>query len=174
MILMLTADENWNIGLKGKMLIDLKEDLKRFKEKTMGNIIIMGRSTLEAVPGEKALPGRINIVMTRNKNFKKDDIIAANSLDGLFEILEDINRDGSRDVFVIGGESIVQQLLKYCDKAYVTKILKSFKNHDTSIPSLDKDKDWKIYSEGEIIEQDDIEYKYVEYRRIKNKKQLSY
>lgn len=166
MILMLTADENWNIGLKGKMLIDLKEDLKRFKEKTMGNIIIMGRSTLEAVPGEKALPGRINIVMTRNKDFQKQDIIAVHSLEDLFKKLEVLNSEGEREVFVIGGESIVDQLLEYCNRAYITKILKSFKNHDTSIPSLDRDENWELVWEGQRIEQDGIEYKYVEYRRI--------
>lgn len=168
MILMLTADENWNIGLKGKMLIDLKEDLKRFKKKTMGNIIIMGKNTLEAVPGQKALPGRTNIVMTRNKDFKKEGIIPVHSIKDLFETLEEINSDGNKEVFVIGGESIVKQLLKYCDKAYITKILKDFKDHDTSIPSLDKDDDWFVVKEGHIIEQEGVKYKYVEYKRKKD------
>lgn len=163
MILMLTADENWKIGLKGKMLIDLQEDLKRFKEKTTGNIVVMGRSTLEAIPGERALPNRINLVMTRNKNFNKKDIIAINSIENLFETLDKINKDKSKKVFVIGGESIVNQLLKYCTKAYITKILKDFKNHDTSIPNLDKLDGWKRVREGDIIKQDDVKYKYVDY-----------
>lgn len=165
MILILTADNNWNIGLKGRMLVDLKEDLKRFKEKTVGNIIIMGRSTLEAVPGEKALPNRVNIVMTRNKSFEKKDIIAAHSIEDLFEILKEINPDSSKKVFVTGGESIVDQLLDYCDKAYITRILKDFKHHDTSIPNLDEDEDWEIVAESKIIRQGDIRYKYVDYRR---------
>lgn len=165
MILMLTADNNWNIGLKGEMLIDLHEDLKRFKEKTVGNIVIMGRSTLEAIPGQKALPDRINLVMTRNPDFKREGIISVNSVDHLFEILEELNPDGSKKVFVTGGESIVDQLLKYCSKAYITKILKTFENHDRSIPNLDKLDEWKKVKEGEIISQDGIDYKYVDYLR---------
>ena len=162
---MLTADENWNIGLKGEMLVDLEEDLKRFKEKTIGNIVIMGRNTLRAIPGEKSLPGRVNIVMTRDKDFKRDDIVTVNSIDHLFETLDEINPDGKKEVFVTGGASIVEQLLEYCDRAYITKILKSFPEHDTSIPDLDLDKNWKIVNEGEKIRQDDIEYKYVDYVR---------
>lgn len=173
MILILTADENWRIGLKGKMLVDLSEDLKRFKEKTTGNIIIMGRSTLEAMPGEKALPNRINLVMTRNKDFKQEGIIAINSVEDLFETLHRINRDKSKKVFVTGGESIVKQLLQYCNKAYITKILKDFKEHDTSIPNLDELDGWKKVWEGDIIRQNSIEYRYVDYiydpKSIENK-----
>ncbi|OLS02337.1 dihydrofolate reductase [Tissierella creatinophila] len=165
MILMLTADKNWNIGLKGKMLVDLEEDLKRFKEKTTGNIIIMGRKTLMAIPGEKALPNRVNIVMTRDKEFKKDGIVTVNSVDHLFKTLDKINSDGTKKVFVTGGASIVRELLKYCDKAYITKILKEFPQHDTSIPNLDESSDWEIVKEGNIIHQEDIKYKYIDYKR---------
>lgn len=165
MILMLTADENWNIGLKGKMLIDLEKDLQRFKEKTTGNIIIMGRKTLLAIPGEKALPDRINIVMTRDKEFKRDGIVTINSIDHLFETLDKINSDGTKKVFVIGGANIVVQLLQYCNKAYITRILKGFPDHDTSIPNLDESNDWEIVKEEEIIQQENIRYKYVDYRR---------
>ena len=167
MILMLTADENWNIGLKGKMLVDLEEDLTRFREKTTGNIVIMGRKTLEAIPGGQALPDRINLVMTRDKDFKQEGIITINSIDELFETIEELNEDKEREVFVTGGESIVRQLLKYCTKAYVTRILVSFPDHDTSIPNLDKLGQWERVWEGEKIRQEDIEYKYVNYVRVK-------
>ena len=167
MILMLTADESWNIGVEGKMLVDLEEDLERFKEKTTDNIIIMGRTTLEAIPSGGPLANRLNIVMTRNKDFKKEGIVTANSVDHLLEILEEINPEGEMKVFVTGGESIVRQLLKYCDKAFITKILKNFSIHDRKIPNLDEDKDWYIADESALIRQDDVEYKYVEYRRIK-------
>nr|WP_300002695.1 dihydrofolate reductase [Tissierella sp.] len=167
MILMLTADKNWNIGLKGQMLVDLEEDLQRFKEKTTGNIIIMGRNTLRAIPGEKSLPGRVNIVMTRDRSFQRDDLVIVNSLDHLFKTLKELNPDGEKEIFVTGGASIVQQLLEYCDRAYITKILKEFPDYDTSIPNLDRDEDWEIVKEDEIISQGDIDYKYVDYRRKK-------
>ena len=70
-----------------------------------------------------------------------------------------------RSVFVTGGATIVDQLLKYCNRAYITKILKTFPKHDTSIANLDKDEDWKQLAEGEIIQQEDISYKYVDYIR---------
>lgn len=165
MILMLTADKNWNIGLKGKMLIDLEKDLERFKEKTTGNIIIMGRKTLMAIPEQKALPDRINIVMTRDKEFQRDGIITINSIEHLFETLDKINSDDSKKVFVTGGASIVKQLLQYCNKAYITKILEEFPEHDTSIDNLDQDGNWEIINEGDIIEQEGIRYKYVDYIR---------
>lgn len=167
MILMLTADENWNIGLKGKMLVDLEKDLTRFREKTTGNIVIMGRKTLEAIPGGQALPDRVNLVMTRDKDFRQEGIIPINSIDELFETIEELNEDKEREVFVTGGESIVRQLLKYCTKAYVTRILVSFPDHDTSIPNLDKLGQWERVWEGEKIRQEDIEYKYVNYVRVK-------
>lgn len=165
MILMLTADENWNIGVEGKMLVDLEADLERFKEKTTGNIIVMGRTTLQAIPSGGALPNRINIVMTRNKQFKKEGIITANSIDHLFEILDRENPGKEKKVFVIGGESIVRQLVEYCDRAFITKILKDFSKHDRKIPNLDKSSDWYTVDESDIIVQDDVRYKYVEYRR---------
>ena len=168
MILMLTADENWNIGLKGKMLVDLEEDLARFREKTTGNIVIMGRKTLEAIPGGQALPDRVNLVMTRDENFKQEGITTVNSIDELFETIEELNEDKERKVFVTGGESIVKQLLKYCTKAYVTKILVSFPDHDTSIPNLDKLDQWERVWEGDKIMQEDIEYKYINYVRVKD------
>ena len=69
MILLFAVDTNWNIGYKGALLVKISNDLKRFKKLTTGNIIIMGRKTFESLPGRKALPNRVNIVMTRDKDY---------------------------------------------------------------------------------------------------------
>lgn len=165
MILIFAVDDNWNIGLNGGMLTEIKEDLKRFREITEGNIVIMGRRTLEAIPGQNPLPNRINILVTRNKNFNREGFYVINDLKELKPLLEKVNSENKMDVFVTGGGSVVAQLLPYCNKAYITKILKAFKSADTSIPNLDLDSDWKLIRESEIYHQGDLSYKYVDYIR---------
>lgn len=165
MILIFAVDNNWNIGFGGGMLAEIREDLKRFREITEGNIVIMGRRTLEAIPGQNPLPNRINILITRNKELHKEGFYVINDLKDLYPLLRDINPNNEMDVFVTGGGSVVAQLLPYCNRAYITKILKSFENADTSIPNLDLDNNWKITEESRIYYQDDLPYKYVNYIR---------
>ncbi len=165
MILIFAVDQAWDIGFDGGMLTEIKEDLKRFKEITDGNIVIMGRRTLEAIPGHSPLPGRINILVTRGDKFKDKGFYLLDDLDRLDDLLEELNPKGDMEVFVTGGESVVRQLMPRCNKAYITKILRDFPNADTSIPNLDLDKDWEITYESEIHYQDDLPYKYVNYER---------
>lgn len=165
MILIFAVDNHWNIGFGGKMLVDLPEDLKRFRRITEGNIVIMGRKTLEAIPGQNPLPNRINILVTRNNEFDNKGFYIIKDLDDLLPLLKEINPKNEMEVFVTGGETIVRQLMPYCTRAYITKILKSFKETDTCIPNLDLDNRWKIINESKIYNQGDLEYKYVDYIR---------
>lgn len=166
MILIFAVDENWNIGFSGGMLAEIREDLKRFREKTEGNIVIMGRKTLDAIPGGQPLPNRINILITRNKDFNKDGFYLLNDLKELDNLIEKIDLDNEMEIFVTGGGSIVTQLLPKCNKAYITKILKEYEDTDTCILNLDIDPEWEIVKESDIHRQGDLEYKYVDYRRI--------
>lgn len=165
MILIFAVDENWNIGFSGGMLAEIREDLKRFREITEGNIVIMGRKTLEAIPGQNPLPNRINILVTRNKDFDKDGFYVLNDLDDLDTLLKKINPEDKMKVFVTGGGTIANQLLDKCNKAYITKILKTYKDTDTCIPNLDIDSNWEKVKESDVHRQDDLEYKYVDYER---------
>lgn len=167
MILIFAVDKNWNIGFSGGMLANIKEDLKRFREITEGNIVIMGRRTLDAVPGQEALPNRINVLVTRNKDFNKEDFYVLNDLKNLDKLLEEINPKGQMKVFLTGGGSIVEQLFHKCNKAYITKILKSYENADTYIPNLDINPSWKKTKESDIHIQGELEYKYIDYEKIK-------
>lgn len=169
MILIFAVDENWGIGLEGRMLIEIKEDLKRFKRITHGNIVVMGRKTLKAIPGEKPLEGRINIIVTRQRDFKRDGFYVLNDLKDLHKLLDEINPRNEKKVFITGGGSIASQLLPLCNKAYITKILKDFHHIDTYVPNLDILPHWKKLSESPIHSHGDIKYKYVDYVRIKNK-----
>lgn len=167
MNLIFAVDNNWNIGYDGDMLFKISEDLKRFRRLTEGNIIIMGRKTFESLPEKKALPNRINIVITKNKEYYSEDIILINSIEELFPLLEKINSSSEKklEAFVIGGGNIAYQLISYCNKAYITKVFRSFEA-DTLIPNLDKDDNWKIEKESEIYRRDDLLYKYVDYIRV--------
>ncbi|MBU5424954.1 dihydrofolate reductase [Tissierella pigra] len=167
MILIFAVDNNWNIGYDGDMLYKISEDLKRFRRLTEGNIIIMGRKTFESLPDKKSLPNRINIVITRDKNYKAEGATVINSLEDLFPLLEELNPNNDMENFIIGGGEIVKQTISYCNKAYITKIFNSFEGADTFIPNLDLLDDWKIVKESEIDRQDDLEYKYVDYIRVK-------
>lgn len=166
MILIFAVDNNWNIGYDGDLLYKISEDLKRFRRLTEGNIIIMGRRTFESLPDKKALPNRINIVITRDKEYKAEGAIVINSLEELFPLLKELNPNNEMDNFIIGGGEIAKQTISYCNKAYITKIFKFFENADTFIPNLDLLDDWKIVKESQVYKQDDLEYKYVDYIRV--------
>lgn len=167
MKMIFAVDRNWNIGYDGDMLFKISKDLQRFREFTEENIIIMGRKTFESLPGKKALPDRINIVITRDKRYKADNIIVVNSVEELFLLLKKLNCNNEMEEFLIGGGNLTYQMLKYCDEAYITKVNKAFDISDTLIPNLDIDEDWKIIKESETDYQDDLEYKYVNYQRIR-------
>lgn len=165
MILIFAVDENWNIGYDGDMLYKIHEDLKRFKSLTTNNIIIMGRKTFESLPDKKALPNRINVVITRDKDYKAEDIMVVHSPEELFELLEKINPENEMGNFMIGGGNICRQFLPNCDRAYITKLFKSFEPADTFIPNLDLDDNWEVVKESEVYKQEDVYYRYVDYVR---------
>ncbi len=167
MILIFAVDNNWNIGYDGDLLYKISEDLRRFRMLTEGNIIVMGRRTFESLPDKKALPNRMNIVITRDKDYNAPGATVINSLEELFPLLEKLNPNNEMENFIIGGGEIAKQTISYCNKAYITKIFKSFEEADTFIPNLDLLDDWKIIKESEIYKQDDLEYKYVDYIKIK-------
>jgi dihydrofolate reductase len=101
-----------------------KIDMQRFREKTMGNILIMGRKTFESLP-TRPLPGRIHIVVTRtpskyDEKFSNNDAVFFSRLDKLEQVIDSINND--KQVFVCGGEEIYRELLPRCDKLYITRI----------------------------------------------------
>ena len=166
MILIFAVDSNWNIGYDGDMLFKISEDLKRFRSLTEENIIIMGRKTFESLPDKKPLPNRINIVITRDKDYQVEGTTVVHSLEELLSLLKELNPNNEMENIVIGGGNIAKQMMPYCNKAYITKIFKAFENADTFIPNLDLENEWKIVKESEVYRQDDLHYKYVDYVRL--------
>lgn len=163
MKLIVAVDRNWGIGRKGGLLFALPPDLKHFKEMTFGKTVVMGRKTLNSLPGGKPLQGRRNIVLTRNNQFKgSDNLIYVHSADELFKLI-DIN--DSDDVYLIGGAEIYNSLLKYCDELVITKV-DSDGEADTFIPNIDNLDDFAPIEESDWQQYNDLRYKYVIYKRV--------
>ncbi len=168
MNLIVAVDKEWGIGNKGDLLARVKGDLMNFRRLTEGKVVVYGFNTLATFPGANPLKKRTNIVLTRKKDFCKDGLLVANSIDDLLKILENFPKE---DVFVIGGESIYRQLLPYCDKAYVTFFDKSYEK-DAYMPNLDDDNGWvmteksqTLYSDGQTDSEDELPYVFTIYEK---------
>ncbi|MCI6092384.1 dihydrofolate reductase [bacterium] len=160
MKLIVAADRNWAIGKNNKLMWSIPADMKFFRETTQGNVVIMGRKTLESFPQGQPLKNRVNIVITRNPSYKVKDAVVVHSVEEAIE--ESRKYDG--DVFVIGGESIYRAMLPYCDTALVTRIDYAYEA-DTWFPNLDEDEEWELTDEGEEQTCFDLEYAFTRYER---------
>ena len=160
MKLIVAADRNWAIGKNNKLMWSIPADMKFFRETTQGNVVIMGRKTLESFPQGQPLKNRVNIVITRNPSYKVKDAVVVHSVEEAIE--ESRKYDG--DVFVIGGESIYRAMLPYCDTALVTRIDYAYEA-DTWFPNLDEDEEWELTDEGEEQTCFDLAYAFTRYER---------
>ena len=118
MIAIAAVDKNWGIGLAGGLLADLPGDRGYFRERTLGKIVVMGRKTLESLPGAEPLPARTNLVLSRDPAFRADCEV--------FRSLEDclarLARSAPSDVYIAGGAEIYRLFLPYCDTCLITRI----------------------------------------------------
>ncbi len=161
MNLIVAVDENWAIGKDNKLLVSIPSDMKFFRETTTGKVVVMGRKTLESFPNGLPLKNRTNIVLTRNRDYQVKDAIVVHSVP---ELLVKLDKYSSEDVYMIGGDSVYQELLPYCHVAHVTKI-----NHvyaaDSWFPNLDETGEWEITGESEEQTYFDLEYMFVRYEK---------
>lgn len=162
MNLIVAVDKNWAIGKNNKLLVSIPADMKFFRETTKGNIVVMGRKTLESFPQGQPLQNRVNIVISRNKDYKVKGAVVVHSIE---EAIEEAKKYEG-DVYVIGGESIYRVMLPYCQTALVTKIDHAY-TADTYFPNLDEDPEWELTGETEEQTYFDLEYVFRRYERIK-------
>lgn len=163
MNIIVAADKNWAIGKDNRLLVSIPADMKMFREETTGKVVVMGRKTLESFPNGLPLKNRTNIVITKNKDYDAKGAIVVHSIE---EALEEIQKYPTEDVYCIGGDSIYQQMLPYCDTAHVTKIDFAYEA-DSFFPDLDADEAWEITAESEEQTYFDLEYQFVRYERKK-------
>ena len=134
MKMIVAADRNWGIGKNGDLLVHIPEDMEFFKEKTMGNVVVMGRKTFESFPGKKALPGRVNIVLTGNPDWTAEDAVVVHNMEELQTVLADYEDDR---IYIIGGGQIYADFADRCSSIYVTHIDQSYEA-DTWFPNLEE------------------------------------
>ncbi len=164
MNLIAAVDENWGIGLHGKLLVRIPSDNKRFRERTEGGVVVMGRKTLESLPNGMPLSGRENLVLTSNPHYERKHVTPVHSVR---EALARLEGCPDKEIFVIGGESVFRQFLPFCDKAYITKIQTRYEA-DAFFPNLDENPDWEITSESEEQTYFNLEYYFLDYARVKS------
>ena len=162
------VDNNWGIGYDGELLERLPEDMKHFRELTEGNIVIMGRKTWDSL-SHRPLKNRHNVVISSTLPIQSDFYCETHYLQiiPLKCLIKGIAHMRNEDIFIIGGGSIYEQLLPYCDTVYLTHIGKDHKNVDTYFPRIDKDPNWEIDTCTELRESvTGIPYAFLTYKRV--------
>ena len=161
MNIIVAVEKNWSIGIQGQLLVSIPEDKKLFRDETMGKVIVMGRKTLESLPGKQPLYGRTNIVLTKNPDYKVKGAVVCHSLT---EAMEELGKYPEEDCFIIGGQSVYEQFLPYCNTAHVTYIDYRY-SADTYFPNLDQDLSWEMVAESDEQTYFDLCYTFRMYQR---------
>ena len=149
---------DWGIGLKGTQPVVLRADRRHFREVTGSDAVLVGRKTLADFPGGKPLPGRHNIVVTRQTLF----VDGAQVVHSTEEALEAAT--AQRRCLVIGGASVYEQFFPWLDKIYVTKIDLAPLS-DRFFPDLDAAPDWRCAEQGAWQEENGIRYCFCIYEK---------
>jgi dihydrofolate reductase len=164
MNLIVAVDEAFGIGKDGGLLTRLPDDLKRFKKMTLGKIVIMGRKTIESLPGQKLLPNRETWILSTDETYSKEGALCFTSIEAILAYVQQNNIDEQR-IFVSGGASIYEGFLPYVTTAYITKIHHDF-DADVRMINMDRLPDFYIYHVDARQNHGLHETTYVEYRKI--------
>jgi len=149
------------IGVDNDLPWHMPADLKFFKETTLGHYVLMGRKSFDSVG--RPLPGRTNIVVTRNKNFNNTGVIVAHSIPEGILIAQEA---GQEELFILGGSNIYFQTMNLWDKLYVTKIDTEIPNATAFFPEI-KEEEWSLTSEiaHKADEKNAFDYRFCLYER---------
>lgn len=158
MNIIVVADNKWGIGKNNGLLFRLPADMKFFREKTVGKVVIMGANTFASLP-HGALPDRVNIVLD-DSGKKYNGAITATDIPQLLRLAAQYSTD---DVFVCGGASVYAQLLNKCAYAYVTKA-EADGNADAFFPDLDALPNWRQVSCSDPVCDGGITIRFCTYR----------
>ena len=148
------------IGRDNALPWHISVDLKHFKRTTLGKPVVMGRKTFESIG--RPLPGRTNIVVTRQKDYRPDGVRVATSTASALALADEVAAaDGADEVMVIGGEQLYRSLLPHAERLYLAEVDAEVEG-DAFFPELDAR--WEVASE-ESGEENDWRFRFVEYRR---------
>jgi len=149
--LVVARAENGVIGDDGRLPWRMKSDLAWFKKVTLGKPVIMGRKTYESIG--KALPGRTNIVLTRNRDYALGDAQVVTTLNGALRLAEENAKD---EIAIIGGGEIYRMMIDHADRLYLTTV-EAVVEGDTEFPDLDA-ANWSVEIAGTITADDKNDY----------------
>lgn len=157
------VDRNWAIGQKGRLLVSIPNDQKHFREETIGKVVVSGRRTLQTFPQGMPLQGRTNIILSKDRSYQVRGATVVHSVE---ELLRELEKYPTEDVYCIGGESVYAQLLPYCDTAHITRIDHAYEA-DAHFLNLDRDPEWVITADSDEQTYFDIAYTFLKYERKK-------
>lgn len=161
MNIIVAVDRHWAIGRDGQLLVSIPADQKLFREETLSKVIVMGRKTLESLPAGQPLYGRTNLILSKDPNYQVKGAVVCHSVE---EALKELEAYRQADIFIIGGQSIYEQFLPYCNTAHVTYVDYAYEA-DTYFPDLDTDEGWELDVETEEETYFDICYTFRRYKR---------
>jgi dihydrofolate reductase len=157
------VDANNGIGFNGELLEHIPEDMKRFRKLTIDNAVVMGRNTWNSLPN-RPLIRRLNMVITHCPDLELLSTTAVLPIK-MERIKNILVANADKDIFIIGGGSIYEQLLPYCDTVYMTRIDIPHENVDTFFPTL-RPNEWRLAEESEQREYNGIPYRFLTYKRM--------
>lgn len=140
-----TVDNRWGIGYNRKALVSIPADMRFLNTETLGKVIVMSRSTMEALPGGRPLKNRTSFVLTRETGFRDPEAIVVHSLGQLKSMLEKYD---TNNIYIVGGEYLFNNLLNECDVVYLTKVDFTYQA-DAFFPNLDESKEWVLAAESD-------------------------
>ncbi len=163
-VFVVAVAENGVIGRDNGLPWRLKSDLQRLKSMTLGKPVVMGRKTFASIG--RPLPGRTNIVVTRDRSFKADGIVVAASLDDARKLAtEDALRRNVTEIMVLGGADIFAQWMEFADRLEVTEV-HAMPEGDTRLDPVDAAKWQEVARERHMkADGESADYSYVTYRR---------
>ena len=157
--IIVATDEQGLIGKDNDLPWKLSADLQYFRRVTMGKPLIMGRNTHESIG--RALPGRKNIVVSKNTDYQAEGCCVVHSVDKAIEVC-----DGAEEVMVMGGASLYKQLLPQADRLYLTHVHASLEG-DTWFPDWLKSEWHEVSREDHLADdKNDYAYSFIVYDRI--------
>ena len=150
---------SWGIGREGDLIFRISEDLKRFRALTTGGAVIMGRRTLDSMPGGRPLPNRRSIVLTRDAGFSRPGVETAGSVE---EALALTAGEDPERVWLCGGGEVYRLLLPCCRRCCLTRVYAD-PPCDVWFPDLDRMREWKLLHAGAILSDGALDYQFAEY-----------
>ena len=156
MFIVVAVDRNWAIGKNGGLLYRIPHDMANFRELTIGKTIVYGRKTLETFPHGRPLKGRTNIILTRDEQFSCEGATIIHSTN-------ELSNYSSRDLYIIGGANVYQQLYRKCEYAFVTYIDNVTLGCDAFFPNLEAE-GWERVVETPMLYYQGLPYQFISYR----------